>query len=189
MATRSKPRVEVRRSERRRRTVSAYRDGETIVVLVPASFSVAEERDWVTKMVARIQRKEHRQAAPRKWSEEDLMKRALSLSDAYLGGIAVPESVRWVGNQRSRWGSCTPGERSIRLSERLQRMPLWVIDYVIVHELAHLIEPHHNEKFWGWVAHYPAAEKARGYLEGWSDAARLPRPPSEEVGTPSKEVD
>jgi predicted metal-dependent hydrolase len=188
MGARSKPRVEVRRSERRRRTVSAYRDGDKIVVLVPASLTVAEERDWVTKMVARIQRKEQRQLAPRKWTPTDLKARAQTLSDAYLGGIAVPESVRWVGNQRSRWGSCTPSDRTIRLSERLQRMPEWVIDYVIVHELAHLIEPHHNDKFWAWVAHYPDAEKAKGYLAGWSDAARLPRPPSEEVGT-GEEVD
>lgn len=189
MAARSKPRVEVRRSERRRRTVSAYRDDDKIVVLVPDNLSGADERAWVTKMVARIERKELKSGAPRKWTDADLMDRALDLSDDYLGGLAVPESVRWVGNQRARWGSCTPRDRTIRLSERLQRMPEWVIDYVIVHELAHLIEPQHDEKFWGWVAHYPAAEKAKGYLAGWSDAARIPRPPSEEIHAPGEDVD
>lgn len=187
MPARSKPRVEVRRSERRRRTVSAYREDDKIVVLVPDNFSGAEERAWVSKMVARIERKEMRSAAPRRWSDEDLEARARSLSDAYLGGLAVPESVRWVGNQRSRWGSCTPKDRTIRLSERLQRMPEWVVDYVIVHELVHLIEPRHDEKFWGWVANYPAAEKAKGYLSGWSDAARIPRPPLEEIHPPPGE--
>lgn len=189
MGARSKPRVEVRRSGRRRRTVSAYREGEKIVVLVPDNLSGAEERDWVTKMVARVERKELRAATPRGWDDEALMARARRLSDAYLGGLAVPESVRWVANQRARWGSCTPRDRSIRLSERLQRMPDWVVDYVIVHELAHLIEPHHDERFWGWVAHYPAAEKAKGYLAGWSDASRLPRPPSEEVFPAGDAVD
>lgn len=174
-------RVEVRRSRRRRRTVDAYREGDTIVVLVPDSLSPTEERAWVRRMVARVERAELRAAEPRKWGDEELMQRALALSDAYLGGIAKPESVRWVGNQRSRWGSCTPRDRTIRLSERLQRMPEWVIDYVIIHELAHLIEPHHDERFWGWVSHYPAAEKAKGYLAGWSDAARIERPPSERV--------
>ncbi len=182
------PRVEVRRSERRRRTVTAYREGETIVVLMPDNLTVTEERDWVRKMVARIERKERRAASPPRWSDVDLMRRARALSDEYLGGIAVPESVRWVGNQRSRWGSCTPKDRTIRLSERLQRMPEWVIDYVIVHELAHLIAPHHDERFWAWVAHYPAAEKAKGYLAGWSDAARIERPPSEQV-VPGEDVD
>ncbi|GAA1547727.1 M48 family metallopeptidase [Nocardioides humi] len=182
------PRVEVRRSQRRRRTVTAYREGETIVVLMPDNLSVTEERAWVSKMVARVERKERRAATPRRWDDEDLMRRARELSDEYLGGLAVPESVRWVGNQRARWGSCTPKDRTIRLSERLQRMPEWVIDYVIVHELAHLIEPHHDERFWGWVAHYPAAEKAKGYLAGWSDAARIDRPPSEQV-VPGEDVD
>jgi predicted metal-dependent hydrolase len=55
-----------------------------------------------------------------------------------------------------------------------------VLDYVIVHELAHLLEPAHSTAFWGWVAHYPESEKAKGYLLGWSEAAKLPPPPSEE---------
>ena len=169
--------VEVRRSKRRRRTVSAYRDGDTIVVLLPDRLSKAEEAEWVATMVGRIERAEAR----RKPSDEDLMGRALALSDTYLGGIAVPESVRWVDNQSSRWGSCTPGDRTIRLSGRLQGMPTWVIDYVLVHELAHLIEVHHNDSFWAWVDRYPQAEKAKGYLLGWSAAARLEDPPGESV--------
>lgn len=184
-----KARVEVRRSGRRRRTVSAYRDGETIVVLMPDNLSGTEERAWVTRMVGRIERKERKASAPRKWTDADLMARATRLSDDYLGGLAEPETVRWVGNQRARWGSCTPKDRTIRLSERLQRMPDWVIDYVIVHELAHLIEPHHDERFWGWVAHYPAAEKAKGYLAGWSDAEGIDRPPSEQVELADGEIE
>lgn len=166
--------VEVRRSRRRRRTVTAYREGDRIVVLVPDSLSRAEERDWVLKMVARVERKEQRKALR---SDDDLLRRACDLNDRYFGGMAVPVSVRWVANQRARWGSCTPGDRTIRLSERLQRMPEWVIDYVLVHELAHLLEPQHNERFWAWVGHYPQAEKAKGYLLGYSEAARLPPPP------------
>jgi predicted metal-dependent hydrolase len=128
-------------------------------------------------MVGRIEKAEAR----RKPSDDDLMGRALALSDKYLGGIAVPESVRWVDNQSSRWGSCTPGDRTIRLSGRLQGMPTWVIDYVLVHELAHLIEVHHNDSFWAWVDRYPQAEKAKGYLMGWSAAARLDDPPGTDV--------
>lgn len=164
--------IEVRRSARRRRTVSAYRDGEKIVVLIPAAMSRKQEAEWVAQMVARLERSEAR----RKPSDEDLLKRALALNDRYFGGLAIPESVRWVGNQSSRWGSCTPNDRSIRLSERLQGMPSWVVDYVIVHELAHLFEPHHNSRFWGWVDRFPQAERAKGYLLGWSAAARLDEP-------------
>lgn len=171
------PEVEVRRSQRRRRTVSAYRDGDRIVVLVPASLSRAEESAWVEKMVARLERSERR----RRPSDEALMARARSLSDRHLGGMAVPESVRWVENQNSRWGSCTPGDRTIRLSTRLQAMPGWVIDYVLVHELAHLIVAGHDAQFWAWVDRYPHAERAKGYLLGWSSAARLEPPPTGDV--------
>ena len=170
------PEVEVRRSKRRRRTVSAYRDGDKVVVLVPASLSRREERDWVATMVARLERAERR----RRPTDEELLQRAIGLNDRFLGGLAVPQSVRWVENQNARWGSCTPGERAIRLSSRLQGMPGWVLDYVLVHELAHFLEPRHDEGFWGWVDRYPQAERAKGYLLGWSAATESPDPSLED---------
>lgn len=169
-----RPEVEVRRSTRRRRTVSAYRDGDRIVVMIPASLSRAEEAEWVETMLARLERSEQRSRP----SDDDLRERARMLSDRYLGGLATAESVRWVDNQKARWGSCTPGDRTIRLSARLRGMPSWVIDYVIVHELAHLLEPGHDERFWAWVDRYPQAERAKGYLLGWSAAAHVEPPPS-----------
>jgi len=168
----SRPKVEVRRSKKRRRTVSAYRDGDTVVVLVPASLTRAQEAEWVETMVRRLERSEKR----RRPGDDELMHRARLLNDTYLGGLAVPESVRWVDNQNSRWGSCTPGDRTIRLSSRLQGMPMWVVDYVLVHELAHLLEAGHDERFWAWVDRYPKAERAKGYLLGWSAAARVDPP-------------
>ena len=81
--------------------------------------------------------------------------------------------MRWVTNQNSRWGSCTPADGSIRLSHRLQAMPPWVVDYVLVHELAHLAEPSHDAEFWRLVDDYPRAERAKGYLEGVAAAANL----------------
>jgi predicted metal-dependent hydrolase len=171
----SAPEVEVRRSKRRRRTVSAYRDGDRIVVLIPASLSRREEAEWVSTMVARIEKAEKKGRR----SDDDLLERAYELNDRYLGCLATPDSVRWVSNQNSRWGSCTPGDRAIRLSARLQGMPGWVVDYVLVHELAHLLEPGHDARFWSWVERYPQAEKAKGYLLGWSAAARLEPPPDD----------
>ena len=163
------PQVEVRRSKRRRRTVSAYRDGEKIVVLIPAHMSRKQEAEWVEAMVARVEKAEAR----RRPSDDDLLARALELSRTWLSGRALPATVRWVENQRSRWGSCTPVDRSIRLSRRLQDMPDWVVDYVLVHELAHLIESGHNDRFWSWVDRYPHAERAKAWLDGYSTAARL----------------
>jgi len=161
--------VEVRRSRRRRRTVAAYREGNTIIVMIPARFTKAEEREWVTTMVARLEKSEQR----RRPSDAALKRRASDLNRRYLGGLAEPESVRWADNQRSRWGSCTPTDRSIRLSSRLKGMPPWVVDYVLMHELAHLLEANHTPEFWAWVDRYPKAERAKGYLEGVSAAAGL----------------
>ena len=159
--------VEVRRSRKRRRTVAAYREDDKVVVLLPARFTRAEEREWVATMLARLERSERR----RRPNDSALAQRATELSDRYLDGNAVPLTVRWVPNQNSRWGSCTPSDRSIRLSTRLRGMPSWVIDYVLVHELAHLIEAGHTPAFWSWVDRYPKAERAKGFLEGVAAAS------------------
>jgi len=163
--------VEVRRSTRRRRTVSAYRDGERVVVLIPAQFTGAEEREWVDRMVARLTARE-----VRGHSDQALYERARRLAERYFPdypAAARPASVRWVRNQNGRWGSCTPADRTIRISERIQGFPDWVVDYVILHELAHLVHTNHNAQFWALVGRYPKAERARGYLEGVSAAANL----------------
>jgi predicted metal-dependent hydrolase len=167
-----KPVVEVRRSQRRRRTVSAYRDGERVVVLIPAQFSRAEEREWVDRMLERLDAREQRARR----TDSELSARAARLAGRYLPeyDLAVsPTSVRWVTNQNGRWGSCTPADRTIRISHRVQEMPDWVIDYVLLHELAHLVVPSHSTRFWGLLARYPKTERARGYLEGVSAAACL----------------
>lgn len=161
--------VEVRRSSRRRRTVSAYRDGERTVVLIPARMSRAEERRWVSLMLERLARQDARLRP----SDDELVARARDLSRRHLDGRAQPASVRWVTNQGSRWGSCTPADKTIRLSSRLQGMPAWVVDYVLVHELAHLLVPGHGADFWELVDRFPRTERARGYLEGVSATADL----------------
>lgn len=154
--------VEVRRSARRRRTVSARRENGRVVVLIPASMSRADERVWVARMLDKLKAGERR----RRPSDKDLMARATDLSERYLGGHARPRSIRWVSNQRSRWGSCTPADGSIRLSDRLQDMPNYVVDYVILHELAHLLVAGHNRDFWTLLRSYPKLERARGFLDG-----------------------
>ncbi len=156
--------VEVRRSRRRKRTVSARREGDKTIVLVPANMSAAEEERVVRSLVARLDRREQR-VRP---SDDELQARATALSGRWLEGKAEPLSVRWVSNQNARWGSCSSGDRSIRLSDRLKGMPSYVVDYVLVHELAHLIEPNHSKSFWALVDAYPEAAKAKGFLEGVS---------------------
>ncbi|MUL39866.1 M48 family metallopeptidase [Streptomonospora sp. PA3] len=165
--------------------MSAYRDGDKTVVLVPATFSRAEEKRWVDRMLERLEAREGR----RRPDDESLHSRALDLADRYLEGLAQPTSVRWVDNQQTRWGSCTPENGSIRLSRRLSGMPAWVVDYVLLHELVHLIIPHHGQEFWDLVHRYPKAERARGYLEGVSAAPRLDAGHSGDVGEDEDDIE
>jgi predicted metal-dependent hydrolase len=169
------PSIEVRRSTRRRRTVSAYREGDKIVILMPARTSKTQEQQLITEMVDRVTKREARVASSgARAGDSQLVNRARQLSNTYLEGRARPASVRWVTNMQHRWGSCTITDRTIRLSHRLQSMPSWVIDYVLVHELCHLLEPGHDRAFWAWAERYPRTERARGFLEGVAVAAQLP---------------
>jgi predicted metal-dependent hydrolase len=165
----NRPEVEVRRSHRRTRTVSAYRKDGKVIVMIPARFTRAEESEWVDTMLGKLARSEQRGRR----TDEQLMRRARELTREYLDAKVQPASVRWVDNMTTRWGSCTTGEGTIRLSHRLRTMPTWVIDYVLLHELAHLLEPNHNARFWGWVDRFPRSERAKGYLEGIAAAANL----------------
>lgn len=167
----AEPHVEVRRSRRRSRTVSAYREGDTVVVLLPARMSQAEEKRWVAEMLARLRRSETRRRSPARASDEALLARCRQLSQRHLAGRTEPTSVRWVAPMRTRWASCTPAEGTIRVSDRLRDAPSWVLDYVLVHELAHLLVPGHGPDFWALVRDYPRTERAIGYLEGLSAAA------------------
>ncbi|HVF32241.1 MAG TPA: M48 family metallopeptidase [Acidimicrobiales bacterium] len=147
--------VVVVRSPKRRKTVQARLVGGVVHVSIPARMSRAEEERWVAEMVGRFQRK-------RATEPIDLAARAEVLAARY--GLPQPTSIRWVDNQEWRWGSCTPADRSIRLSTRLGGFPPWVVDYVIVHELAHLVVGGHGRDFWALVERYPRCERARGFL-------------------------
>ena len=149
------PRVEVVRSGKRRRTVSAREVDGVIRVSIPASMSRAEEAKWVDEMVRRIVRQTTSAGI-------DLEERARVLAARY--DLPRPDSIRWVGNQGSRWGSCTPVDRTIRISDRMAGFPPWVLDYVLVHELAHLVVAAHDERFRALEARYPRAERAIGFL-------------------------
>ena len=165
--------VEVRRSARRTRTVAAFWENGTAVVAIPARFTAAQENEWVHRMLAKLQRQGERRAAAGKTrpaSDAALAAHAAELSRQYLGGRAVPSSVRWVSNQNSRWGSATPADGTIRLSDKLRPMPQWVIDYVLLHELAHLLVAAHNAAFWKLLEAYPETRRAKAFLEGVSFA-------------------
>ena len=147
--------VDVVRSAKRSKSSQARLRGEVLEVRIPSWFSAEQESESVAHFVDRFER-------TRTSGRVDLPERARHWATTL--GLPEPERITWVTNQRDRWGSCTPSQGTIRLSDRLAGFPLWVIDYVVVHELAHLVECNHSARFWAIVDQYELTERARGYL-------------------------
>lgn len=152
--------VDVIRSSRRQKTVAARVVEGRIRVRIPDWMSVEDEQRFVADVVERIEQK-------RRCAGVDLSDRARELAERL--GLPTPESIRWATNQQHRWGSCSVGSGDIRISSRLADVPPWVLDHVIVHELAHLVVPDHSEAFHELLARYPLSERATGYLLALND--------------------
>jgi predicted metal-dependent hydrolase len=152
--------VRIIRSRKRRKTIQAREVDGTLEVLAPAGLPEKDLEAHIVRLRERIERHKSRSEL----DDETLEKRARELSRRYFNSLLRWESIRWVTNQNKRHGSCTPARGSIRVSDRVAAMPRFVSDYVIVHELAHLIEPNHGPAFWELVYQYPRTERARGYL-------------------------
>jgi len=147
--------IELVRGTRRRKHVAGVLVGDRLRVSFPRWMPVEEARKIADELRERMERRLARERI-------DLMGRARELARRH--DLPVAASVVWAENQAERWGSCTPETRSVRVSSRLASCPVWVLDYVLVHELAHLIEPNHSSAFHALVARYPYAERARGFL-------------------------
>jgi predicted metal-dependent hydrolase len=163
------PNVEVRVSKRRKKTAGAHWEGDRIVVVVPVHLR-GDERDQMVEDLARrlARHRPHLHA-----SDDHLERRAALLGQRYLDGVA-PSSIRWSTTQNKRWGSCTIQTGEIRISERLRVAPDWVLDAVIVHELAHLIEPNHSARFTELERRYPRRREADLFLEGYALGLHMP---------------
>lgn len=152
--------VKIVRSQQRVKTVSARAVDGVFVVQAPAHMSDADLQPVIDKLLKRWQGRQARSSL----DDAVLERRARELNQQYFGGKLRWQSIRWVSNQNSLHGSCTPSQGTIRISHRLAAMPTFVRDYVLVHELAHLLEPNHGPRFWRLVNQYPRTERARGYL-------------------------
>lgn len=153
--------VEIVRSARRRRTISARLDGDRLILQVPAGLSAAEEQAWATKLGGKIVAARRRRELN---TDNALAARAQELNTRFFEGKLQFADVRYVTNQQQRFGSCTPSQGTIRIADRVAKLPPWVRDAVLVHELAHLAEGNHSDRFWKLANRYPLMERARGYL-------------------------
>lgn len=152
--------VKIIRSPNRKKTVSARICGNELLIRLPSGLSKSEETRWIEKMCQRMEKKTQK----REPDSNALVKRAKELNRQYFNGLLKINSIKYVTNQNSVFGSCTTRQGTIRISHRVAKMPRWVKDYLIIHEMAHLVHPDHSKAFWGVVNRYRYTERARGYL-------------------------
>ena len=152
--------VEIKRSRKRRKTVNAQVKDGVLVIQAPARMTDRELQPVIEKLRKRLKAK----LVVTPQTDAELQQRAKELNKKYFGGRLSWEEIKYVTNQNKRYGSCSPASKRIRLNHRLAKMPKFVRDYVIVHELAHLEQANHGPKFWELVYQYPLTERARGYL-------------------------
>ena len=152
--------VKIIRSAKRKKTIQAKMVNDKLWIYIPTGMTKAEEQKWIEQMSKKFDKRKRRQKLN---SNGMLQKRTQLLNEQYFND-ALAFDIQYVTNQKSKFGSCTPQTKMIRVSDRIATMPRWVQDYVIIHELTHLIHPNHSKKFWEKVYQYKYTERAKGYL-------------------------
>ncbi|CAB4629121.1 MAG: DUF45 domain-containing protein [Actinobacteria bacterium] len=166
--------IVVLRSKRRKKSISAYRQGGRIIISIPARMSKADERSVIPEMIAKIRAQE----ADESPSETILLDRSVQLLNLYAPEITErPKSINW-RSMRERWGSCTSVDATIRISDRLKGAPAYALDYVLFHEAIHLHHFDHGPEFKAVLARFPEESRAEAYLEGFEAAERRYMPPT-----------
>lgn len=109
-------------------------------------------------------RASERKRVLRQWYMERALEKILPRVKMHARSLGVGYEQAKIMDSRYRWGSCTPGN-NLNFNWRLIKAPMFAIDYVIVHELAHLIEANHTPRFWNVVsAQLPTMDRARNWL-------------------------
>ncbi len=160
--------ITVRRDKRLKKTSRwQWESKENILLRVPYRLPNRAIQEIIGQIEGQL---EKRSRLAQRRTDPDLQRRAEHINRKYFEGQIEWRAIRWVGNMNTRLGSCTTGgptDGHIRISERIQHWPQWVIDYVIAHELVHRLYANHSPEFWQRLTNgYPLAERARGFIQG-----------------------
>jgi predicted metal-dependent hydrolase len=157
------PEFKVIRNQRRKRSMSAYRHAGVIEIHIPAKLSKRQELEVIPEMIGMVLRREARERK----SDKQLLEIGMQLLSKYLPEfVTTPASINW-RNMSERWGSCTTVDRTIRISDRLIGAPIFVLNYIIFHELIHLQVIGHNDQFKDYLNRYEDQARAEAFLEGF----------------------
>jgi hypothetical protein len=163
------PDFRVIRSARRKRGISAIRQNGIIEIHIPDRMTRKQERELIPEMIGAVLRREARA----KRGNQALEVIALKLLADYLPDFHErPASITW-RSMRERWGSCTTVDRTIRISDRLNGAPDYVLSCVLFHELIHLRVADHSEAFYELLARYPDLMRAEAWLEGFEAGIQI----------------
>lgn len=158
--------LEVVADKRLRTTARWELKQDTIYVRIPPALKGPALDQILDDIVARVLKQRHR---ARHQNDTDLEARASDLNRKYFDNELRWHTIRWVNNMAYRLGSCSVGgstDGDIRISQRIQGWPPYVIDYIVAHELVHRKFPNHSPAFWEYLSRYPQTERARGFIEG-----------------------
>ena len=172
--------IKVIRSSRKTLSLEITKEAQ-VLVRAPYRLSqleierfVQEKADWIEKHLKAVRNKlEDRQKHPvRLLGMEDIQRladEAMSVLPAkatyYAPKVGVAFGRITIRNQRTRWGSCS-SKGNLNFNYRLAYMPPAVLDYVVVHELAHLRHMDHSKEFWALVGVYlPDYKERRKWLK------------------------
>jgi len=162
------PEFRVIRSSRRKKSMNAFRNNGLIEIHIPDRMSRRQELEVIPEMISLVLSRELRQRA----SNELLEELAQRLLTHYLPEFTEqPSSIQW-RHMRERWGSCTTMDRTIRIAERLNGCPEYVVAAVLFHELIHLRIPDHGPDFYALMDRYPDRVRAEAYLAGFEAGAQ-----------------
>jgi len=152
--------IQIIRSSKRQKTIQSRIVENVLRIYLPENLTNIEEEKWIKIMV---DKNNDRKLKKEINTNNLLQKRANELNKKFFKNN-LNFKIKFVSNQTSKFGSCTPKTKMIRISDKVATMPQWVQDYVIIHELAHLIHPNHSKNFWSKVNKYRYVERAKGYL-------------------------
>lgn len=101
----------------------------------------------------------------KEWYKEKAKIKINKIAKEYSEHIGVKYNKILISDIKYRWGSCTP-KNNLNFNWRLIKAPMYVLKYIVIHELTHLIEPNHTPEFWNIVSiQHPGYEKAKNWLK------------------------
>lgn len=160
--------------EQERETPREYVGRESHYVWGARCLLVVVERDAAPSVQLRLRRltltvRPGTDAARRReileaWYRERLRAEAEPLAAKWQRQLGVHMNGLFVQRMRTRWGSCNPAARTIRLNADLAKKPPECLEYIVVHELVHMLEPTHNARFVALLDRF---------LPGWPDRREL----------------